>query len=221
MEIHYHQYFQIISLLAAIAFYRGLIHFKLAAFIPLLLIVCIIEFLGVNNEYFGWKSNYFIYNYYLLLSPPFYFIVFYQMFRLKGKSRYILVGISILIEILVLLNYFFFQGSSRFNNQSMVFLSIMYIFITCLIILKINLLDEDERVQSKANEIYFIILSSTLLFNLGSLIVMGLQTFISANKIEMRGVTLYRFIMPKLNVIVYGAYAYAFYLCHKLNRKSP
>ena len=76
MEFHYHEYFQVISLLAAIIFYKGLAHYKLTAFIPLLLIACVVEFLGVNSEYFGWKSNYFIYNFYLLLTPPFYFISF-------------------------------------------------------------------------------------------------------------------------------------------------
>ncbi len=221
MEFHYHEYFQAISLLTAIIFYKGVAHYKLAAFIPLLLIACVVEFLGVNSEYFGWQSNYFIYNYYLLLTPPFYFISFYRMLRFQGKSRYIIMAVFVLIETLVLLNYFFLQGSSRFNNHSLVFLNITYIFISCMIILKNNLLDEDEMINEKANSIHFIILSSTLLFNLGALIVLGLQTFIAANKIELHGITLYCFIMPMLNVIVYGAYAYAFYLCHKLNRKLP
>jgi hypothetical protein len=58
-----------------------------------------------------------------------------------------------------------------------------------MIILKNNLLDEDEMINEKANSIHFIILSSTLLFNLGALIVLGLQTFIAANKIEWKNAT--------------------------------
>jgi hypothetical protein len=211
MHLRYFHYFQLLSLLLSIICYRRLKQARLQAFVPLLVITCIIEMLAAIEKL---TPNYFLYNYYLLLTPPLYFLIFYRMLGMHGRTKWLLNGTSILIVLLVVLNYLFLQGTARFNNYSLILLSLVYISYTSLTILKTNLLD-NESMDSNRAKVYFIICGSTLLFNLGMLTVLGLQTFITSNKLQVYGMSLNRFVMPILNVILYSGYSIAFLLCKR------
>lgn len=207
---------QLLSLFVAIYCYKGLGKFSLQAIIPLLLITCCIELLASNNELFGWKSNYFLYNWYLLLSPPFYLYLFYKMLDLEGTAGIIFAVIALLAALLVFLNYFFLQGNRVFNNYSFLFIEIINIVFCCIILFKMALIDEPGP-EPLFRLPYFWISLSLLLFSLGAVVVLGMQEYIAKNKIEIEGKPLYRFIMPALNMVLYLGYSYAFLLCRKKN----
>jgi hypothetical protein len=215
MHLRYFHYFQLLSLLLSIICYRRLKHARLQAFVPLLAITCIIEMLAAIQKL---TPNYFLYNYYLLLTPPLYFLLFYRMLGMHGKTKWLLNSTSVLIILLIVLNYLFLQGKARFNNYSLILLSLVYIFYSSLTILKTNLLDNESINNNKA-QVYFIICGSTLLFNLGMLTILGLQTFITSNKLQAYGMSLSRYLMPILNVVLYSGYSIAFILC-KRNKTS-
>lgn len=210
---------QLLSLLIAIFCYKRLRMFSLQAFIPLLLITCSIEILASCNEMFGWKSNYFLYNWYLLLSPPFYLYLFYKMLDLQGTAGFVFAVIALLAVLLVFLNYFFVQGNSIFNNYSFLFIEIINIVFCCIILFKMALIDEPGP-EPLFQLPYFWISLSLLLFSLGAVVVLGMQEYIAKNKIEIEGKPLYRFIMPALNMVLYLGYSYAFLLCRKKNNNS-
>ena len=52
-----------------------------------------------------------------------------------------------------------------------------------------------------------------LLFGLITLVVLGLQSYILNNHIEIAHKPLYLAILPAVNAIVYAGYSYAFILC--------
>ena len=202
----------------AIFCFKGLRRFGLAAFLPLLLITCTIELLGSNSAHFGLKTNVFIYNLYLLISPPFYFWLFYRMLNLTGKPRYIYVFISVLSVLLILVNYYFLQGTQKFNSDSFLFIEIINIVFCSLVLFKMAVIDEPENEKIYQHP-YFWTAVSLFLFSLGSLIVLGLYEYIASRKIQMEGKNIYRIIMPYLNIILYLGYAYAFVLCRKKTKK--
>jgi hypothetical protein len=213
MHIAWFEYFQIASLLTALYCFRGLRACSLLAFIPLLFIVNITEFTGINYRMIGLESNYSIYNLYLLASTPFYFYIAGKMLFLAGKETIVFYTVCVLCLILVCANFFFIQGQSHFNTYSFVLIEIMMIVFSSLSLVRLTLLDQREL--NFIREPFFWINTVNLLFGLITLVVLGLQEYILTNHIEINNKTLYNAILPSLNAIVYAGYCYAFILCRK------
>ncbi|MFI5124727.1 MAG: hypothetical protein ACHQDF_05330 [Chitinophagales bacterium] len=213
MHIAWFEYFQIASLLTALYCYRGLRACSLLAFIPLLFIVNITEFTGINYKMIGLQSNYSIYNLYLLASTPFYFYIAGKMLFLTGKETIVFYTVCVLCLILVCANFFFIQGQTHFNTYSFVLIEIMMIVFSSLSLVRLTLLDQREL--NFIREPFFWINTVNLLFGLITLVVLGLQEYILTNHIEINNKTLYNAILPSLNAIVYAGYGYAFILCRK------
>ncbi|WP_139113149.1 hypothetical protein [Mucilaginibacter sp. PPCGB 2223] len=218
MVIHYFMYFQFLSLLLSIIYYRGLKTFKLLGFIPLLLIVCFTEITAANPSFVGLPNNHGIYNYYLLFSTPVTFYIFLQMLYFKGwvKSLYILT--SALLVLFVVINFLVGQGPLRFDTYSLILIEFLTGLLTLLVIAK--LFREDDSPIYLNRHPYFWIAASTLIFSIVTLIVLGMQQFIEVKKIRIGNLQIYSVIMPMINVFLYGCYSYAFYLCRKLTSNS-
>jgi hypothetical protein len=221
MHIAWFEYFQIISFFVAIYCWKGLKACSLLAFIPLLVIVNITELTGVNFRAFGWSSNYFIYNLYLLVSTPFFFYLAGKMLFLTKKETIIFYIVCILCMILVFVNFAFIQGSRQLNTYSVCLVEIMIIVFSGLCLVRLTVFDQHELNFMK--EPYFWINSLNLLSGLITLVVLGLQSYILINQIEIANKTLYYAIMPAINAIVYAGYSYAFILCRtqKTRYSSP
>jgi hypothetical protein len=88
-----------------------------------------------------------------------------------------------------------------------------------MVLFKMAVIDEPENERIYMHPFFWISVS-LLLFSLGSLVVLGLQEYIVSHQIQMEGKSIYRIIMPVLNVILYLGYTYAFLLCRKKIKKS-
>jgi hypothetical protein len=66
---------------------------------------------------------------------------------------------------------------------------------------------------------YFWINAGNLLFSLVTLVLLGLQQVIIANKIELQHKSLYYAILPIVNIILYIGLIYAFILCRPVKNK--
>ncbi len=218
MIIGYYIYFQLLSLLLSVIFYRELKNFKLLGFIPLLLIVCVTELLAVNYKLLGWHGNLTIYNIYVIISTPVTCYIFFQMLMYKGWARALYISASVLLFIFTLLNYLFLQGSVEFDTYSLIVVEFIIAILSLLVIA--HLFQEDDVSVLLNHHPYFWIGASTLIFSAVTLIVLGLQQFLLLKQIQIGGVQIYRVIMPAINVFLYSCYSYAFYLCRKLTNKS-
>ncbi len=218
MQIIWPQYFQIICLLLSLIFSRGLNKFKLAGFIPLLTIVCVVEFLGVNRASFGWKNNYFLYDCYLIVSFPVTYYVFYRMLAYKGWLRIVYFSLGFLILAFFILNMLFMQGSKTFNTYSLILTEFVITVISLMVLIK-QFKDDDFTVMLYEHP-YFWISGASLIFSVSTLVILGLQQYISSNHIQIAGKNIYKFLTPIMNIVLYTCYSYAFYLCHKLTSKS-
>ncbi len=218
MHIAWFEYFQILSLITAIYCWKGLKSCSLLGFIPLLVIVNATELIADNYRAFGWSSNYRIYNLYLLLSTPFFFYLAGKMLFLTRKEAIIFFIVCILCMVLICINYGFIQGPLQFNSYSLGLADIMIIVFSSLCLVRLTVFDQEELNFMK--EPYFWINSLNLLSCLVILVVLGLQSYILINKIEIANITLYHAILPAVNAIVYGGYSYAFTLCRTQRARS-
>src|SRR5580704_3883611 len=144
MQIAWFEYCQLISLCIAIYCWKGLKTCSLLAFIPFLVIVNITELTGENFRAFGWTSNYFIYNLYLLISTPFLFYLAGKMLFLTRKESVIYFIVCILCMLLVILNLGFNQGFIQFNTYSLGLIEIMVIVFSGLCLVRLTVFDEKE-----------------------------------------------------------------------------
>ena len=218
MHIAWFEYFQILSLITAIYCWKGLKSCSLLAFIPLLIIVNAAELIAENYRAYGWSSNYRVYNLYLLLSTPFFFYLAGKMLFLTRKEAVIFYIVCVLCMVLVCINFGFIQGPIQFNSYSLGLVDIMIIVFSSLCLVRLTVFDQKEL--NFMREPYFWINSLNLLSSLITLVVLGLQSYIQINKIEIANKTLYHAILPAVNAIVYGGYSYAFTLCRTQRARS-
>jgi len=218
MHIAWFEYFQILSLITAIYCWKGLKSCSLLAFIPLLIIVNAAELIADNYRAYGWSSNYRVYNLYLLLSTPFFFYLAGKMLFLTRKEAAIFYIVCVLCMVLVCINFGFIQGPIQFNSYSLGLVDIMIIVFSSLCLVRLTVFDQKEL--NFMREPYFWINSLNLLSSLITLVVLGLQSYIQINKIEIANKTLYHAILPAVNAIVYGGYSYAFTLCRTQRARS-
>ncbi|HLA58870.1 MAG TPA: hypothetical protein VK622_08920 [Puia sp.] len=218
MQIAWFEYFQILSLITAIYCWKGLKSCSLLAFIPLLIIVNATELIAANFRTFGWSSNYRIYNLYLLISTPFFFYLAGKMLFLTRKEAIVFFIVCILCMVLVCINFGFIQGPLQFNSYSLGLVDILIIVFSSLCLVRLTVFDQQELNFMK--EPYFWINSLNLLSSLITLVILGLQSYILINKIEIANKTLYHAILPAVNAIVYGGYSYAFTLCRTQRARS-
>jgi hypothetical protein len=211
MHIAWFEIFQIICLAVAIYCRRGLKACSLSAFIPLLVIVNITEIIGTNFQAFGWTSNYFVYNLYILISTPFFFYLAGKMLFLSRRESIIFFTVCFLCLLLIIINFWYIQGQNRFNSYSLGLVDILMVVFSGLCLVRLTVFDQEEMNFMK--EPYFWINSLNLMFGLITLVLLGLQSYISVNQIKIANKPLYYAILPTVNAIVYAGYSYAFILC--------
>jgi hypothetical protein len=217
MHFYFFQLVQLISLITAIICFKGIKHFKLTAFIPLLLIICIIEALASNCYVLGWKSNYVVYNLYFVISTPFLLYLTYNMLLYKGYLKVVYILLSSLLMVFILFNTFFLQGLYALDSYSYMATEFVMAILSFLVIARLFFEDDTSIMLNKHP--YFWISASTVIFAIGALFIMGLSHYIQAKSIEINGLYLYRYVMPVLNYVLYLSYIYAFILCRKLTSK--
>jgi len=209
-------YFELLSLLFALWFYKGLRKFKLSPFILVLLTGCLADVAGGKLSDLK-ISNYYIYNGYLIISTPLYFYAFFKMLNYTGLTKKLYIIISMLVVVFISLNLFFIQGYKEFNTYSLIIIEFVITLLSLLVLLKL-FNDNDTTIMLQQHP-YFWISGSTLIFSISTLAILGLQQFIQTNNLQLDGKNIYRILIPMLNIILSGCYIYAFSLCHKLTSK--
>jgi len=212
MEIKYFQYFQLFSLLMALLCRKGLNAFSLGILIPILVLDNVTEILGSNHlALFHTKGNYYIYNIYFLLSTPLFFVLFASMLDGTRRDKRRLFWTGAAVEVFLVINYFFIQGRYDVDTFSAQLISLACIILSCLVLTRLAIRKDDEG--GLLHDPVFWVNAMILLFNLVSLIVLGIYKFIIQNGLEISHKNLYIAIMPAANAVLYSGYSYAFLLC--------
>ena len=218
MRIHWYTYFQIFSLLCAIFCRRGLKLYSIGIMIPILVLDLTTELIGTNWRLFHWKNNYPVYNLYFVLSTPLFLYLFSILLQLNPRQKIYYLAGSILLEVLVLYNFFFDQGPFEFNTYSNLLTQTANIILSCLALAHLAIGGRDEEAMILQDP-RFCLNAMILLISMVTLILLGLQKYIMLHNIEIRHKVLYFAIMPTANAILYTGYSCAFLLCRMQTSK--
>lgn len=214
--IYYHQYFEMASVIAGIIFFSSLKKEKMFVFFLLCIISLSVDLISTYLISAGYNSNYFIINLYPLTAAPLIFYGFFTLLNLSSRNAAIYRIVATTACAAFFINYFFGEGINKLNTFSILFFYFFNIFLSSGMLFKMAM---REDYFLFVNEPAFWVSAGLLIFSLGALVVMGMNQFIRINQITIRNVTLYRIIMPVLNVILYSSFTYAFVLCG-LRKKS-
>jgi hypothetical protein len=217
VDVGWLQALETATFLLSLVFFGSLKKYRLGAFVLVSFLAAVTDTIAGCISLFGWKSNYFLYNYYLLIYTPLLFLAFYPILNYTGRPKKLLVFAAIFSTILIVINYFFLQGRVEFNTYSEVLSTFAAVVLSMLLIVK---LFTGDTTSGLINNPHFWVAAGTLIFSLGAMVVLGLQQFIAARNIKLMGVNIYKIIMPILNIFLYGGYSYAFILCKKLTSKQ-
>jgi hypothetical protein len=146
-----------------------------------------------------------------------YFYLFASMLGGSLAERRNLRWIALAIEILLIFNFCFVQGWNDFNTFSALLVAIACIILSCLVLARLTMRKDDET--SLLHDPVFWINSLILLFNLVSLLILGLYKYIVTNQLGIRNENLYLAIMPAANAVLYTGLGCAFMLCQLQKNK--
>ena len=197
---------------------KGLNYFGLGILLPMLAVTNLTEILGMNYKlFFTLPRNHFIYNIYYLLLTPMYFYLFASMLGGNMAERRRLRWIALAIEIFLVFNFCFVQGWNDFNTFSALLVAIVCIILSCLVLARLTMRKDDET--GLLHDPSFWINSLILLFNLVSLIILGMYKYIVTYHLGIRDQNLYLAIMPAANAVFYAGLGGAFLLCQLQKNK--
>lgn len=218
MTIVYYQYFEYLSLLMAVACFQGLKRYGITLFIPLLLMVCIVETIAVNRfNWFGTRFNLDVYNHYFLLHPFFYLPLYYTMAAPAGLFKKVYLAVSALLLCWAILEYTF-VSIDVYHHYTNISAQLVYFIMSFVVIGKLVL--DENRVEKLQYHPYFWISLGMIMFCIVSIIVMGGHSYFLKNKVFFLGKPIYRSMMNIINCFFYGCYAYAFFIAWKRTRSS-
>jgi len=208
-------YFQVLSFIATTILFIKKRNKLLLYFIPFLFLTIAVECTGA---WFVSKSirNYWIYNVFTTIEFVFYSYLFYLHLK-KTVFKKIVVWFIPVFVLLVILNILFKQGFNKTFNTYTFLLGSFFIVIFCCCYFYESVLPENID-QQLSKQPFFWISSGLLIFYLGSVIINALFEYLRSNDLQAQGVKIYGIINHSLNVILYGSFCIAFFLCRN-NKK--
>lgn len=208
-------YFQVLSFIATTILFIKKRNKLLLYFIPFLFLTIAVECTGA---WFVSRSirNYWIYNVFTTIEFVFYSYLFYLHLK-KPVFKKIVVWFIPVFVLLVILNILFKQGFNKTFNTYTFLLGSFFIVIFCCCYFYESVLPENID-QQLSKQPFFWISSGLLIFYLGSVIINALFEYLRSNDLQAQGVKIYGIINHSLNVILYGSFCIAFFLCRN-NKK--
>lgn len=212
MSMRYYIWVQILSLIVALLYFKEIRRFGLHVMMPLLFLVCCVEITAVNCKAFGLYTNIPIYNVYVLLSPFLYYYLFLNLIKFKPGYKTFYLSTAILLLVFFICDYFFIKPG-EFNYYTMIASLISYVVLSFIVLGQI-VTDESKDVKL-LNEPHFWIAGSIIVYSMVSIVITGLHSYTVEHKIQIAGKNIHVVIMPIVNVVLYGGFAYAFYMCKR------
>jgi len=206
---------EILALISALLFFKYLKKFSLGVMLPLLLFVVVNENFANNGGYFLNKPTLFFYNLYRIISPVFYFILFYRMLKIESSGRIIFLISCIILLIIGLYNYF--DPADRFDVRNTGMFYASYIVLCLLMFTKLFRREVNIELLSHP---YFWITSGIFLFTIVAIVMEGLQPFFIENKDWVMENTFLIWITPTINIVLYMSFSFAFYLCKRHSKRQ-
>ena len=213
MVVHWYNYLEFLSFLLAAIFFSDLKKFKLGGYLPYLFLVCITELTASNIEVFGLTNNHFVYDIFIVISSAITINIYYHLIDYKGLAKKIYLILSVSVIVFMLIDMFLIEGFVVYDTYNNTINAFIAIIVASLLLVKL-FVDDSTNTRLTDNP-YFWLCAGTIVFNLGDMLILGLQQFILQKQIKIGGVMMYNVIMPVFCGFLYGCFCYSFILCRK------
>lgn len=210
MQSAIYLFFQVASLIFSVFLYFKKRDKILLYFIPFLLLTVSIELFGYWSTTKDLK-NYWVYNVFTTIEFLFYSLLFFLHFK-KPVFKKLVSAFAPTFVALVILNILLLQGFNKTFNTYTFLLGSFFIVIFCCCFFYESVLPEKID-QQLSRQPFFWITSGLLIFYLGSVIINALFEYLRNNDLQAEGIRIYSIINNILNVLLYGSFCIAFYLC--------
>lgn len=211
-----HILIQLFCLFIAILSFRRIKKTVYIYFIPFLIITVCVELIGYWYTLQGTR-NYWMYNAFTTFEFLFYAFLFYSNFKkvlFKKISLYFIPAYILAVSF----NLAFIQSGTKYFHTYTFLLGSFFIVVFCCFYLYESILPEHIN-QKLSRQPFFWICIGLLIFYLGSVIINALFEYLRSNDLQREGIKIYGIINRSLNVILYGSFSIAFFLCRN-NRKT-
>src|SRR5690606_23817511 len=139
--------------------------------------------------------NYFVINFYFLLTTPLFLYAFYQQLQMTPRQQRSYKSVSLIIMAGFLYNILLGEGFNNLNILTIIMQQFINVLLSCMLLFNMAVRD-DYFLLSR--EPMFWISAGILIFSLGTLVSLGMSQFIRMNQITINNKNLYRITMPVL-----------------------
>lgn len=212
MKIEIWQFFEYLSFILSLVYYKRLKEYSLQLMVPFLFYICCSESLAAYRVDLGMPTSRGFVNIYYVVSAGVFYILFERMIK-PQKGFAILYKSIAIVSMLSFLYDLFTTDIYILHSYTLIFSFIQHIFLSLILLFKLSF-NEESKI-SVVHEPYFWIGVGVLLFSIVVVVIVGLQSFIYDNKINIGGKSAYRIILPFACTVLYSCYCYAFYLTSK------
>jgi hypothetical protein len=210
-------YFEFLSFILSILFFRHLKNASILLFVPFLFLTVLIEFVGWCYHFFKIANkNYWIFNLFTTIELVFYAYLFSINFKNATLKKIATYFIPLLI-IISILNYRYLQGTAHFHTYTLLFGSFFMVIFCCVYLYELIITDAHN--ENLFKQPFFWICIGIFLFYLGSVIINSLFEYMLNNNLLSPGNNLYLLITRGLNMVLYSSFSISFILCNK-NKKT-
>lgn len=206
MKLQVHHYAEIVSFLASLFFYKRLKSSLFIWFIPFLAITVVTELTATYIKQVLNGSNIKLYNFFTTLEFLFYFL--FMSFYIDNKTiKLILRILAPTYLAVVIINLSFFE-INKFHSKTYLIGGILVVLF-CLYYFFEVIRSSDVDFEAEKEPFFWIVIG-LLLFYLGGIAINVLMDYLGTEKRFF-----YLTINRWLNVLLYGSFIIAFFLCKK------
>jgi len=160
------------------------------------------------------KSNHFIFNFYILIQFPVYFLIFYATFE-ERRMKFLVITATVVFLIYHFYNMIFREGLFIFSTPSYTLGSVLV--IVCCLVYFFNLLSSESEINYFRIPMFWIA-TGLLFYFVGDTVYMSLLGYIVKNNLDTEG-RFYGYIMFTLNFLLYGLTTFGFVSNHVWKKK--
>jgi len=192
-----HNYFEILALTCSIIFWKNIRNTPLQWFVPYLIFIVIVEFIGRYMRTELKVTNAWLYNISVPLEYFFYVFIFFSFFKNK-INQWLAVGFFVLFGIYVIV-FLSINGIAKFNRNVLIIgsFSLIVFSILCLI----ELYNLPGIINLSKHPVFWIAVG-VLLFSAGEFSYDLMTKFFFANRMD-KGAIIFRSINSYLNLLLY------------------
>lgn len=196
-------YLALLSGIVGLFFYHKLPNNKAKSILIMIWLSVLIEFLGINFSKWTGKINYFIFNFYILISF-FYYIYLLKLLLNRINNKIIATIFLILFVIFYIINFFLIQHNFDKTFTNSFTLGVFFVLIlSCLYLIEIS---NSEKILNFKRSIYFWFILGVLLFHLPFLPFMLAIDWFLIERVE----SIYSFVLFILNLLMHSCFIIGF-----------